>query len=122
LLHPAVWELESSLLEHLPAGDNPTSKAIPWPLQKPVKDFGNCLTSKVRPLLRSATALNVCTTASGFIPASAHDNGSSNLRLAAGEREGPDCVSSCFSEVFFAFTRDLCVFFLSYGVLCNTVM
>jgi hypothetical protein len=50
-----------------------------------VKDCGNCLTSKVRPLLRSATALNVYTTTSGFIPASAHDGGNSNLRLDARE-------------------------------------
>jgi hypothetical protein len=41
-------------------------------MQKPVKDFGICSTSKVRPFLKSPTALSVYTVAIGFVPTSVH--------------------------------------------------
>jgi hypothetical protein len=56
--------------------------------------------------LRSASALIVSTVASGFLPASGHDGGSSDLRLDVGEREGPICLFLAFNEVFYAFARD----------------
>jgi hypothetical protein len=76
-------------------------------MQKPVKDFGICSTSKVRPFLKSPTALSVYTVAVGFVPTSMHDDVSPGLRFDGGERDVPDCFSSSFSEVFTAFTRDL---------------
>jgi hypothetical protein len=91
-----------------------------WPYLMPVKDSGACLTSLVRPYSRSATALIVFSAASGFVPASRLDGGSFDLhlRLDGGEREGPDCFVSSFSEVFSAFTRDLYFISFSHGVLC----
>jgi hypothetical protein len=50
--------------------------------------------------------------ASGFVPASGHDGGSSDLRLDSGDREGPICTFLAFSEVFSAFARDPYVFSL----------
>jgi hypothetical protein len=84
------------------AGDGrPTSKAILRPYQKLVKGSGSCLTSQVRPLLRSATGLIVFSAVSGFFPASVLDGGSSDRRLDGGEREGPDCICSSRRRVKF---------------------
>jgi hypothetical protein len=74
-----------------------------------------CLTSFGRPVLRSASALNVGKVASGFFPAAGHDGGNSNLRLGSGEREEPIWYFLLFSEVFSAYARDPCGFFLSLG-------
>jgi hypothetical protein len=73
----------------------------------------------VRPSLRSATAFIVGSAASGYVPASVLDDDSFDLSLDGGEGEGSDCFLTSFSEVFSTNTRDLCVIFISYGVLCN---
>jgi hypothetical protein len=59
--------------------------------------------------LRSATAYYVCIAASGFVPASRHDGGDADLWLGGGEREGSDCFSTSFSEVFSTTIGDLYV-------------
>jgi hypothetical protein len=69
-------------------------------------DFGES-TSFARPFPRFAVAYYGCVEASGFVPASSLDSGVAALWLDGGEREGPDCFSSSFSEVFSAFARDL---------------
>jgi hypothetical protein len=97
--------------------DRPISKAPLWPICKPVKGSGVCLTSFVRPLSRSTSTLNVSKVASGFVPASEHDGGSSDLRLDGGDREGPICTSLAFSEVFPAFARDPFVISILWGPL-----
>jgi hypothetical protein len=85
------------------AGDfRPTSKVYLRPIQKQVKGSGTYSTSQVRPLLSSATALNVGTTASGFVSTSELDGGSSDLWLDGEDREGPNCIFPSFSEVFFS--------------------
>jgi hypothetical protein len=98
-----------------------TTKAIFRPIQKTVKSSDTYSTSKVRPLSRCATVRIVGMAASGFVPASVLDSSSSSfdLQLDHGDREGPDCLVPSFREVFSAFTRDLWVYSLSYGVLCN---
>jgi hypothetical protein len=80
---------------------------------------GNSLTSKVRPSMRSASALCVYTTASGSVPAPMHDGGSPGLqlRLDGGKREGLVCFVVSFREVVSAFIRDPSVVFLFHGVL-----
>ena len=107
------WSITSA------AGDSrPTSKARQWPIQKPAKGSVVCLTSFVRPLLRSAAAYYVCTKASGSVPAFGHDGGDANLRLGSGEREGPDAV-------FSANTRDQYVisyFMGSFVKLCTSTV
>jgi hypothetical protein len=113
------WKTFSSSSSSTAGDCRPTSKVYLRPIQKLVKGSGSYSTSQVSSLLRYATALNVGTAASGFVPASELDRGSSDLRLDGGDREGPSCVFPFFSEVFSAFTRNLCVFSLSYGVLCN---
>jgi hypothetical protein len=78
-----------------------------------------CLTSKVRPTMRSASALCVYTATSGSIPASVHDGGSPGLWLDGGKRDELVCFVVSFSEVYSAFIRDRCVFLPSVGVLCK---
>jgi hypothetical protein len=105
-------------------GSRPTSKAIPWPIQKPAKDSGES-TSFVRPLLRSAAAYYGCLEASGSVPASKHDGGVADLSLGCGEREGSDCVSPSLSEVFSANARDLYVLFDlmgSFVIMCTSAV
>jgi hypothetical protein len=104
------------------AGESrPTSKAYPKPIQKPVKGSSENLTSHVRPLSRSATAFNVSTAASPFVPASEIDGGRADLWLDGGEREGLDCVFRSFSEVLSTNARELiCTFHLmgSFVLIC----
>jgi hypothetical protein len=57
--------------------------------------------------------------ASGFVPATELDGGSSNLRLDGGDREGSDYFFLSFREVLSINTSDLCIVFFSYGVLCK---
>jgi hypothetical protein len=95
----------------------PTTKDILRRIHNPVKGFGTYSISQVRPLLRSATACNVGTTASGFVPVSELDGGSSDLRFDGGDREGLDCIFPSFKEVFSAFTRELCVLLFLWGPL-----
>jgi hypothetical protein len=63
------WSWEAVFLSTTSAADDsrPTSKANPWPIQKPAKSSGES-TSFVRPLLRSAAAYYVCIEASGSVP------------------------------------------------------
>jgi hypothetical protein len=72
-------------------------------------------TSFARSFMRFAVAYYGCMEASGFVPASLHDGGVADLWLDGGEREGPDCFSSSFSEVFSANARDLYVFLYFMG-------
>jgi hypothetical protein len=120
------WSWEAIFLSITSAADGsrPTSKANPWPIQKPAKGSGES-TSFVRPLLRSAVAYYVCTEASGFIPASTHDGGVADLRLGGGEREGSDCVFPFFSEVFSVNAEDLYVFsdlMGSFVIICTSTV
>jgi hypothetical protein len=71
--------------------------------------------------LRSAAAAIVGSEASGFVPASVLDGGSSGLWLGGGERGGPVCFSVSLREVLPTFARDLCVFSVFYGVSCNNL-
>jgi hypothetical protein len=75
----------------------------------------------VRPSSRSATACIVSMEASGFVPASMLDDGSSNLWLGGGEREGSDCFPKSFREIFSTNTRVLCVISFFYGVFGNSL-
>jgi hypothetical protein len=115
-------ESGSNLLEHLlGSGGKPSdiqglSKTYP----EAGEGLRRCLTSKVRPISRSANTLNISTAASGFVPASEHDGGSFDLRLGGGEREGSDYILPSFSEVFFAITRDICVIFFLMGSFVTT--
>jgi hypothetical protein len=86
-----------------------------------VKGSGTSSTSIRRPLLRSATAAIFGSEASGFVPAFVLDGGSSGLWLDGGEKGGSDCYSLSFSEVLSAFTRNLCVLSVFYGVPCITL-
>jgi hypothetical protein len=79
----------------------------------PVKGFSKSLTSFQRPLLRLATADIVGLEASGFVPASDLNGGSS--------RGGQVCFSVSFREVLSTLTRDLCVFLVFYRVSCNNL-
>jgi hypothetical protein len=117
-----LWSLEAIFLSTSSAvGESrPTSKVFQRPIQKPVKGSGTCLTSKVRPISRSANTLNISTAASGFVPASEHDGGSFDLQLDGGEREGSDYILPSFSEVFSAITRDICVIFFLMGSFVTT--
>jgi hypothetical protein len=92
---------------------------------KPVMGSGECLTSFVRPLSRSAPAFYVCSAASGFVPTSGHDGGAAGFRLDGGEREESDCFLKSFSEVFSANARDLYVnFYLmgSFVIICTSTV
>jgi hypothetical protein len=92
------------------------------PISKPVMISG-VSTSCVRPLSRTAPALNVREEASGFVPASTHGGGVAGLWLVGGEREGSDCFEKKFSGVFSALARDLCVicFFMgSFVTICSS--
>jgi hypothetical protein len=86
-----------------------------------VKGSGTSSTSIRRPLLRSAAAAIVGSEASGFVPASVLDGGSSGLWLDSGERGGSVCYSVSLREVLPILTRDLCVFPVFYGVPCNNL-
>jgi hypothetical protein len=86
-----------------------------------VKGSGTSSTSIRRPLLRSATAAIVGSEASGFVPASVLDGGSSGLWLDGGERGGSICHSLSLREVLPIFARDLCVLSVFYGVPCNNL-
>jgi hypothetical protein len=113
-----------SLSALMMAGDcRLASKAMLWPYLKSVKDSCDCITSQLRPLSKSATALIAFSEASGFVPTSRLDGGSFDLhlRLDGGEREGPNCIASYLSGVLSAFTRDLCFICFSYGVLYNNL-
>jgi hypothetical protein len=112
------WSWEAIFLSIISAADGSrsTSKAKPWPTQKPAKDSGES-TSFVRPFLRSAAAYYGCVEASGSIPASSHDGGVADLWLGGGEREGSDCVSQSLIEVFSVNARDLYVFSILWGPL-----
>jgi hypothetical protein len=99
-------------------------KATPWPIQVPATDSGDS-TSFARPFLRFAVAYYGCVEASGSVPAFSHDGGVADLWLDGGEREGPDCFSSSFSEVFSANARDLCVFLdpmRSFVIFCTSTV
>jgi hypothetical protein len=86
------------------------------PIKLPVKGSGTSSTSIQRPLLRSATAAIVGSEASGFVPASILDSGSSGLWLDGGEKGGSVCYYLSFREVLPTFTRNLCVLSIFYGV------
>jgi hypothetical protein len=86
-----------------------------------MKDSGINSTSKVRPFLRFSTALCVYTMASGRVHTFVHDSGITGIWLDDGIRDVPDCLIQSFSGVFSAFTRDLCVIFRFYEVLCNNL-
>jgi hypothetical protein len=90
-------------------------------MQVPAMDSGDS-TSVVRFFLRVAVAYYGCVEASGFVPASSHDGGVAALWLDGGEREGFDCFSSSFSEVFSTNARDLYVILDLMGsfVICCT--
>jgi hypothetical protein len=77
-----------------------------------VKGSGTSSTSIRRPLLRLATAAIVGSEASGFVPASVLDGGSSGFWLDSGERGESVCYSLSFREVLPTFTRDLCTFYI----------
>jgi hypothetical protein len=120
------WSWEAIFLSSISAADGsrPTSKAKPWPIQKPAKDSG-VSTSFARPLPRSAAAYYGCVEASGPVPASSHDGGVADLWLGGGEREGPDCVSSSLSEVFSVNAGDLYVLFNLMGssvIICTSTV
>jgi hypothetical protein len=60
-----------------------------------------------------------------FVPASELDGGSFDLRLDGGDREGPNCIFTSFSKVFFAFTRVLSVIFFfigSFVTICTSTV
>jgi hypothetical protein len=117
------WEAIYSSATSAAGESRPTSKAYPKPIQKPVKGFGENLTSHVRPLSRSATAFNVSKDASAFVPASELDGGSADLWLDGGEREGLDCVFRSFSELLSTNARDLYVHFHlmgSFVLICTS--
>jgi hypothetical protein len=82
-----------------------------------VKGSGTSSTSIRR---RSATAAIVGSEASGFVPTSVLDGGSSGLWLDGGERGGSVCYSISLREVLPTFTRDLCVLSVFYGFLVTT--
>jgi hypothetical protein len=102
------WEAIFWSIISVADGSRLTSKAKPWPIQKPEKEPGES-TSFVRPL-RCAAAYYGCLEASGFVPASEHDGGVAHLRLDDGEREGSDCNSTFLSEVFSVNAGDLFYF------------
>jgi hypothetical protein len=89
----------------------------------PVKESGGSLTSFVRPLPRLVPVYYGNSAASGFVPASGLDGGATGLWLDGGDREGPDCYVSSFSEVFSAYARDLCVILNlmgSFVIICKS--
>jgi hypothetical protein len=91
----------------------PSLSDISWHVKSPALLSGNSLTSKVRPSMRSATALCVYTAASGVVPATVHDGGSPGLWLQVdgGKREGLDCFGLSFREVLYQGPK--CIFHIS---------
>jgi hypothetical protein len=85
------------------------SKVLRGPILKPATSFGN-VTSLVRPFQRLATAFNIGSKTSGFVPAFILDGGCPDLWLYSGNRGGLVCTVTSFSEVFSTCIRDLCVF------------
>ena len=108
----------------LAAGDGRlASKARAWPIQMPVKGSGKESTSYVRPLLELVAASLVFSGASGLVPAPDHDGGVANFRLGGGQREGSNCFSLSFRQVFSANSRGLCVITYlmgSFVIICTS--
>jgi hypothetical protein len=69
----------------------------------------------------SAAAPNVDIAASGFVPAAVLDSGAADLWLGRGDREGPDCFFTSFSEVSSTYIGDSCFTLSFFWVLCNNV-
>jgi hypothetical protein len=89
-------------------------KVLRGPIFKPATCSGN-ITSLVRPFQRLATAFNVGSKASGFVPAFILDGGCPDLWLDGGNRGGPDCSVASLSEVFSTTIRDLSVIIFLMG-------
>ena len=80
---------------------------------------GKCSTSFVRPISSSCVEGLAGPETSGAVPVFVHGcNGVSSL-LRRGEEEGLVCDLESFSKVLSTYTRDLCVIFRFYGVLCK---
>jgi hypothetical protein len=114
------WKTALSSLSSTARARRQIVKAI-RPIKMLEKGSGKSLTSIGRPLPRSATACIVGSEASGFVPASDINGGSSGLWLDGGDRGGPDCFSLSFREVLSTLARVLCVLLVFYEVPCNNL-
>jgi hypothetical protein len=90
------------------------SKVIRGPILKPATSSGKA-TSLVRLFQRLATAFNVGSKASGFVPAFILDGGCPDLWLDDGNRGGPEFSVRSFREVFSTIIIDLCVILFLMG-------
>jgi hypothetical protein len=87
------------------------------PIKMPVKDSGTSSTSIRRPLWRSTAAAYVGSEASGFVPASVLDGGSSGfcLWLDGGERGGSVCFQYLSVRSFLLLLGNYVLFLYSIG-------
>jgi hypothetical protein len=95
------------------------AKAI-RPIKLPVKDSGMSSTSIRRPLLRSAAVAFVGSEASGFVPASVLDGGSSGFWLDGGERGGSICFLYLSERSFLPLPGSYVLFLYFMGSLIIT--
>jgi hypothetical protein len=95
------------------------AKAI-RPIKLPVKDSGTSSTSIRRPILRSAAAAFVGSEASGYVPASVLDGGSSGLWLVGGERGGSVCFLYLSERSFLPLPGSYVLFLYFMGTLIIT--
>jgi hypothetical protein len=95
------------------------AKAI-RPIKLPVKDSGMSSTSIRRPFLRSAAAVFVGSEASGFVPASVLDGGSSGFWLDGGERGGSVCFRYLSERSFLHLPGSYVLFLYFIGSLVIT--
>jgi hypothetical protein len=95
------------------------AKAI-RPIKLPVKDSGTSSTSIRRPLPRSAAAAFVGSEASGFVPASVLDGGSSGFWLDGGERGGSVCFLYLSERSFLHLPGSYVLFLYFIGSLVIT--